>query len=261
MGLAVAPYCAIGIYQRVRTSLISAIILLWHRVAPEKLQTLATLPHFYIRYTVKVGVIMQEIWKDIPSFEGKYQVSNFGNVKSLNYLRTNTPRLLKQNNHKDGYKLIGLSNEKTGKKKYFTVHRLVAQAFIPNPENKATVNHIDGNKANNHVSNLEWATPQENMIHSFKIGLRKNQHKGRSRKRSSGKRYNGIYKSPVLGQKGVNNHNHTAVLQYDLNGNFIKKWDCMADACRFYNANSGAISQCANNKRKTAYGFIWKKPS
>ena len=201
---------------------------------------------------------MKEIWKDIPSYEGKYQISNFGNVKSLHFSGTNTPHLLKLKNHKDGYKLVGLSNGKSGDKSFFAVHRLVAQAFIPNPENKETVNHIDGNKANNHVDNLEWATFQENMIHSFKTGLRKYKYTGKSHKPNYGKRYNGIYKSPILGLKGSKHPKHKEVSQYDLDGNFIKKFNSVADACRMYNYFSSAICDCANNKRKSAYGFIWK---
>lgn len=201
---------------------------------------------------------MEEIWKDIPSYEGKYQISNFGNVKSLNYSRKNYSKLLKLKNHKDGYKIVGLSNGKGKGKSFFSVHRLVAQAFIPNPDNKATVNHIDGNKANNHISNLEWATPQENMIHSFKIGLRKYEYKGET-KRNNGKRYNGIYKSPILGLKGVKHPNHIEIFQYDLEGNLLNKWDSIADACRFYNFSASAISNCINNKRKSAYGYKWGK--
>lgn len=202
---------------------------------------------------------MQEIWKDIPSYEGKYQISNFGNVKSLNFSRNHIPHLLKLKDHKDGYKLVGLSNGKKGDKTFFAVHRLVAEAFIDNPDNKSQVNHKDGNKSNNHISNLEWVTPQENMIHSFKTGLRKYEYKGIKANKTKGKRYNGIYKSPVLGLKGASNPNHVAVFQYDLQGNLIKKWDSMADACHFFNVGSSAISQCANHKRKTAYGFIWRK--
>lgn len=123
---------------------------------------------------------MTEIWKDIPNYEGKYQISNFGNVISLNFANKHFPRLLKLKNHKDGYKLVGLSNGQANNKTFFAVHRLVAQAFIPNPENKEQVNHIDGDKSNNKVTNLEWVTPKENVIHAFVTGLMPYPYKGKS---------------------------------------------------------------------------------
>lgn len=201
---------------------------------------------------------MQEIWKDIPNYEGKYQISNLGNVISLNFANKHIPQLLKLKNHKDGYKLVGLSNGKTNKKTFYAVHRLVAQAFIPNPENKEQVNHIDGNKSNNVVINLEWATPKENVTHAFLTGLMPYALKEKPRKTNTSKRYNGIYKSPVLGLKGIDNPNHRAVLQYDTSGNFIKKWSCISDAGRFYNISTSAITLCASGKRKTAKGYLWK---
>lgn len=200
---------------------------------------------------------MQEIWKDIPNYIGLYQISNLGHVVSLNFANTHIPKNLKFNSNKDGYKLVTLS--KNGHKKTFSVHRLVAQAFIPNPQNKSQINHIDGNKANNCVNNLEWVTPKENIIHAYKTGLMPYDYVGKPV--HIGKRYNGIYTSPVLGLKGKDNPNHSAVLQYDLNGNLIKKWDCISDACRFYNISPSAISGCFSGRIKTVKGFIWKKPT
>ena len=95
-----------------------------------------------------------EIWKDIKGFEGKYQVSNYGNVKSLNYNRTGKERLLKQNIDKYSYHNIHLYSY--GKDKRFLIHRIVAEAFIPNPDNLPYVNHKDENKKNNCADNLEW---------------------------------------------------------------------------------------------------------
>ena len=105
-----------------------------------------------------------------------YQVSNYGNVKSLARQRRNSKglymqkeKLLSLTNTSTGYKKVELV--KNGKKKSYKVHRLVAMAFIDNPENKPEVNHIDGNKINNHVDNLEWVTSSENSIHAYKTGL------------------------------------------------------------------------------------------
>lgn len=113
---------------------------------------------------------MDEIWKYIEGYEGQYQVSNKGRVRSvtrkdnLNRIRKGKILKLFSDNNK-GYLAVDLF----GKKK--KVHRLIAQTFIPNPLNKPQVNHIDGNKVNNEVGNLEWATKEENIQHSFNEGL------------------------------------------------------------------------------------------
>lgn len=101
---------------------------------------------------------MEEIWKDIEGFEELYQVSNLGRVK-----RVTTGRILKSRKDIDGYLYVNLC--KNGKHKTHRIHRLVAQAFIPNPENKPQINHIDEIKTNNMVSNLEWMTAKENSNH------------------------------------------------------------------------------------------------
>lgn len=104
---------------------------------------------------------MKEIWKPVIGFEGIYEVSNLGNIASLNYRGRNKRGLLKPKPHNGGYYRITLCKEK---QKYdFLVHRLVADAFTPNPDNFPQVNHIDENKQNNIVSNLEWCTAKYNM--------------------------------------------------------------------------------------------------
>lgn len=124
---------------------------------------------------------MEELWMSIPGYEGLYEVSNLGQVRSLDRLRKNVKGMAKINgriitgNH-GGKHYYQVALHKDGKKKYMNVHRLVAEAFIPNPDGKSQVNHIDGNKQNNVVSNLEWVTPSENILHSFRTGL--NSHSG-----------------------------------------------------------------------------------
>lgn len=114
----------------------------------------------------------EEIWRDIEGWEGRYQVSNLTRVRSLlnsNLQPREEPLIKAQVNDSSGYKMCAFYYD--GRMKMVKVHRLVAQAFIPNPENKPQVNHIDGDKHNNLPSNLEWCTGQENMDHAHETGL------------------------------------------------------------------------------------------
>lgn len=115
---------------------------------------------------------MEEIFESIKGYEGMYEISNFGRVKSLQKttkfglrFKTYPEKILLPQNNNNGYLKVILG----GKNKY--IHRLVAEAFIPNPENKPQVNHKDGNKKNNHVDNLEWATSKEDSDHKHSMGL------------------------------------------------------------------------------------------
>jgi hypothetical protein len=122
---------------------------------------------------------MEEIWKDIDGYIGLYQVSNLGRIKSLarivNHSRSNgtyirTEKILKAGDNNNGYPSVSL--HKDGKRKLYLVHRLVAIAFIANPENKCDVNHINGIKSDNNLSNLEWNTRRENIQHAYDTRLR-----------------------------------------------------------------------------------------
>ena len=106
-----------------------------------------------------------EVWKDVIGYEGLYQVSNLGNVKTCK------EKILKKSFTIELYHRVNLLNGSENKSKNFRVHRLVAMAFIENLENKETVNHIDGNKQNNNVENLEWATRKEQTQHALRTGL------------------------------------------------------------------------------------------
>lgn len=182
---------------------------------------------------------MKEVWKDIPNYEGYYQVSNLGNVKSLKkwcgnkYISKwkNEEKNIRQATHYHGYKYVYLSKNKERKKKY--VHRLVAETFIPNPNNLKEINHIDGNKQNNSINNLEWCTRKENVIHSYKNKL-------------------------LIAKRGKDNKNSKAVTQYDIKGNIIKEWYCIKDVTRELGIADISISRCCRNKQKTAGNYIWK---
>lgn len=124
---------------------------------------------------------MEEVWEDIKGYEGLYQISNLGKVKSLARKRycghkyskpqLRKGRILKQHYDYLGYKRVRLSkNQKT---KTLTLHRLLAINFIENPYNKPNINHIDGDKSNNDLNNLEWCTQKENVQHSYELGLSK----------------------------------------------------------------------------------------
>jgi hypothetical protein len=108
---------------------------------------------------------IEEIWKDIPTYEGLYQISNLGKVKSVKRNIIMRPRIVGQ------YYMIKLS--RYGVNKNNLLHRLLAITFIANPEGKETVNHIDGNKLNNSICNLEWSTYSEQNKHAIKLGLKK----------------------------------------------------------------------------------------
>jgi len=177
---------------------------------------------------------MEEIYKNITGYEGIYYISNKGNVKSK---KRKIDSILKPRKSNCGYLRIFLCKNKSHKQ--YTIHRLVAEAFIPNLENKPQVNHIDGIKINNFVENLEWVTSSENTTHSFRV----------------------LNKKPNLtgtGKFGKLNGHSCPVVQYDLLGNTIKIWECMTEAQNTLKINRVCISNCCRNKQQTAGKYKWK---
>ena len=123
---------------------------------------------FMKSYSLSVNDLPCEIWRDVSNYEGLYQVSNFGRVKSFQLKK---PRIIKLSLDSGGYIKVILS--KDGATKNHNVHILVAKAFVANPNNKPQINHLNGNKWDNRSDNLEWVTDSENKYHSYRTGLRK----------------------------------------------------------------------------------------
>lgn len=158
---------------------------------------------------------MKEIWKDIPNYEGKYQVSNLGRVRNIqkeNYI-------LKFSNDGKGYQKVKLCNN--GKCKSFRVHRLVAQVFIPNPNNLPEINHIDYNRLNNNINNLEWCDRKYNMNYSVKAN-----------------RFHNKQVICIMNDKKI-------------------IYNSIDEASKKTGIHRSNIGRCCNKKRKTAGGFIW----
>lgn len=163
---------------------------------------------------------MEEIWKDIEGYEGLYQVSNMGRVRSL---RRNI--ILKSKIERNGYERVRLCTNNIPKD--YSVHRLVATAFISNPNNYPIVNHKDENRTNNCADNLEWCTQEYNVNYGTGIAKRV---KSQSKK----------------------------VLQFKPDGTFVKEWESTMSVQRNLGFCQSHIVQVCKGKRRIAYRYIWK---
>lgn len=180
-----------------------------------------------------------EEWRDIQGYEGLYQVSNLGRVKSLDKTivmadgrnRHQKEKILKLQINKYGYYVITLWNNKVSKQ--VKVHRLVAIAFIPNPENLPQVNHIDEDKLNNKTGNLEWCTALENNHHS-NIAIRRH----------------------IIGTEA----SKKPVSQYEINGTLVASYESASEASRQIGKPQGrsSICKCCNGQLNTYNGYVWK---
>lgn len=165
-----------------------------------------------------------ENWRPVRGYEGLYEISDKGRVRSLP--RNGTvlrKRILKPHLLKSGYWQVELSMD--NKMHGYRVHRLVAAAFIPNPENKLQVNHIDGDKENNCVENLEWVTRSENQLHACYV---------------------------------IKTQKMSTVLQKDMDGNTIKKWYGVSRAARAVGIGPPDIYRCCRGARPSAGGYRWE---
>lgn len=175
---------------------------------------------------------MIEIWQDIKGYEGKYQVSNLGRVKSLNYNKSGKEHILKYGMNTQGYLNVCLCKNKLGKT--FAVHRLVAEAFIENPDNLPQVNHIDEDKHNNCVYNLEWCNSKYNNNYGTHI-------------------QRGLLTRIVRNRKTA----PKKIDQYSLDGKFIKTWNSGTDIAK-NGFTKSSIWKCCNGQIKTSQSYIWK---
>lgn len=176
-----------------------------------------------------------EVWKDIQGYEGSYQISNFGRVKSF---KTKCPKILKLKTNNKGYKWIVLSLN--GMQQNLLVHRLVAKHFLNNSYNYKIINHIDENPANNNVSNLEWCTYSENVIKSSKFNS-----------------YNETNR--IVCRPKNSKHKDTANKVKQLfEGKIVKIFDNSLQIKRSLGFDQSFILSCCRNKRKSAYGYQWQ---
>ena len=171
-----------------------------------------------------------EIWKPVAGYEKIYEVSNLGRVRSSNYNHTNKPKLLKQELCKNGGLRVTLYKHT---KTRFLVHRLVAEAFIPNPNNLPEIDHINTDRTDNRVENLRWCTRKGNMN-------------------------NPITRTKLSNSKLYHTYNMKAIIQTSKDGTFIQEYKCTREAERATNIDHSSINKCCKGIYKTAGGFIWK---
>ena len=190
---------------------------------------------------------MEEEWKDIKGFEGKYMVSNLGRVKSLNYNNTGKEGILKAYTNVHGYLFVVLYKE--GKRKLPLVHRLVAQAFLENPQNLPEVNHKNEDKTDNRVENLEWCSRLYNLTYNGRAKKAGKKLRGRKQSEESIKR---------ISEKMTNNPKLSKpVYSIDKESGLIMWWQSASEAKRCTGINKGSIIKCCQGKRNSAGGHIF----
>lgn len=208
---------------------------------------------------------MSENWKPVKDYEGIYEVSDTGLVRSLdrvdrlNRFKKGTLKAPCDNGR--GYLCVNLKAH--GKQAQKTIHRLVATAFIPNPDNLPVINHIDGNRGNNDISNLEWCTQLENMRHAFKTGLIKHKPLTDEQKLKVSTTTKEAMSRPEIKEKirqlakgkvGVKSARHKEVINLDTGETFIS----VREASKFYRIHESNLASCCRGERSIAGGYHWK---
>lgn len=190
---------------------------------------------------------MIEVWVPIEGTDCNYEVSNTGKIRSNNYLGHGTQRELSLAKDQKGYFRVRIY--KDGQRKTVKVHREVAKAFLPNPENKPEVNHKDGDKGNNHVNNLEWATSDENVRHAYRTGLKE---KTREWCRKMGK---------TLGKEALERDREkrkTPVIAVRISDGAIFEYPSQMDAAMATGAQQPNIYKVLHGKRRSANGYVFR---
>lgn len=188
-----------------------------------------------------------EKWKPIEGFEDRYEVSTMGNVRSLNYRNTRKTHTLTPVADKKGYLTVGLC--RNCKMKWEKVHRLVAKAFVPNPENKPQVNHINGIKSDNRASNLEWVTNSENQRHAYDTGLNHGDPEWGSK---LGKRY---YKE-TIGEHAM--ACRKPVIATNIETGESMPFESAAEVERTLGINHSSVQKVCAGKQNSAKGYKFK---
>lgn len=184
-----------------------------------------------------------EVWRPVVGYEGLYEVSSLGRVATLNYKNTKTRRLLSIAINTNWYQYINIYKNKI--RTNIRVHRLVASAFLDNPNSKICVNHINGIKIDNSIGNLEWATYSDNISHAYKTWLNKQTEKNLMKNNN-----------PAKWKFGSHHNTARRINQYTIDNKFIRTWWSIIEATNYTKA--GHITGCCKWDRKTAWGFIWK---
>lgn len=222
---------------------------------------------------------MEEIWKDVVGYEGLYQVSNLGRVRSLDRIinhRKLKGKILSQAYDTKGYLFVNLSKNNVAKPK--RVHRLIANAFIEKINGKDYIDHINGIRDDNRIENLRWCTHQEND--SFPISRLRRSLSNKGNQKWLGKHHSEETKRKISeAHKGLKNPNYwnnlsdenkkkirlasrnacrVEVEQYTKDGVFLKKWDSISDIEKELGCHHANIRKCCIGKRKTLKGFVWK---
>lgn len=190
---------------------------------------------------------MREIWKDIEGYEGAYQVSNLGNVRSINQVGEGIVRKLRLKQTRDGYRSVHLYI--SGEQKSCYVHRLVAKAFLPNPGELPIVNHKDENRGNNNASNLEWCDYSHNMRHSMNLHPEEQEKRKLLREK--------VFDGCVI-RKGPYKRKMPVIQRSVETGEIVAMWSSLYEAAVENKWHGSLIKRCCDGERKTAYGFKWQ---